>query len=207
MVSSYVALGYKCDHNCMNCPLSTYDRLHGQLDEKILMKHIEELSKNKDELNITLSGGEPTMNPHFFEVLEILGKANAYINILSTATRCKDKEFVDRIIKSLGEGYDFRRLNYISALHSSNQAIHDKLTGKEGSQLETLKGLENFDFPTVFSFNDGNDVNIAYIRITNASDGSPRIFILAANSGSDSVEALRDRCKRLLNSNRIFQDL
>lgn len=143
MVSSYVALGYKCDHNCMNCPLSTFDRLHGQLDEKILMKHIEELSKNKDNLNITLSGGEPTMNPHFFEVLEILGKANAHINILSTATRCSDKEFVDRIIKSLGEGYDFGRLNYISAIHSSDQKIHDKLTGKDGSHLETLKGLEN----------------------------------------------------------------
>lgn len=145
MINSYIALGYKCNHNCLNCPLSTYDRLHGELDSEVIKKNIAKLSSYSDSLHITISGGEPTLNPNFLEVLKILGKANAYITILSNATKCKDKNFVDSIIESLGNDYDFKRFRYITAIHSLNKNIHDRLTGVDGSYIETMKGLENLD--------------------------------------------------------------
>ena len=145
MVNSYIALGYKCNHNCLNCPLSTYDRLHGQLEPNIKKKNIKDLSVYGSNLHITISGGEPTLNPSFFDVLSILGKSNAYVTILSNATKCKDKDFVSKIIESLGYDYDLKRLRYITAVHSLHKSVHDRLTGTSGSLEETIKGLENLD--------------------------------------------------------------
>ena len=145
MISSYIALGYKCNHKCLNCPLSTFDRLHGELDRETIINNITKLSENGDNLHITISGGEPTLNPNFLEVLKILGSKNVWITILSNATTCKDKKMVDDIIDSLGPNYDYRRLNYVTAIHSWNKDIHDKLTGIKGSFNETMKGLENLN--------------------------------------------------------------
>lgn len=143
MVNSYIALGYKCNHKCLNCPLTTFDRLHGELDKDTIINNINQLSKNKDRLHITISGGEPTLNPNFLDVLKILGSNNCWITILSNATTCKDIKMVDDIINSLGPKYDYNRLNYVTAIHSYNKKIHDKLTGVPGSFDETIKGLEN----------------------------------------------------------------
>ena len=143
MINSYIALGYTCNHKCINCPLSTFDRLHGELDKDVIIKNVKELSKYKDKLHITISGGEPTLNPNFFDVLKILGKSNSYITILSNATTCKDEKMVLNIIDSLGISYDLKRLNYVTAIHSYNKEIHDKLTDTLGSFDETIMGIEN----------------------------------------------------------------
>jgi MoaA/NifB/PqqE/SkfB family radical SAM enzyme len=47
------------------------------------------------------------------------------------------------MIDSLGENYDLNKLDYVTAIHSSNPKIHDSITGVEGSFKETMKGLEN----------------------------------------------------------------
>lgn len=161
MVNSYIALGYKCNHKCINCPLSTFDRLHGELDKEIIIKNIEKLSKYGDNLHITISGGEPTLNPNFLEVLKILGSANANISILSNATTCRDEEFVKQIINSLGENYNLNRFKYITAIHSYDKNIHDKLTGVVGSFDETIKGLENLN-----KFNIHTTIKIIMNKVT-----------------------------------------
>ena len=145
MINSYFALGYKCNHQCLNCPLSTFDRLHGQLDLETIMKNINYLSTYGENLHITISGGEPTLNPYFLDVLNILGKSGAYITILSNAVKCQDINYVDKLINSLGENYDFNKLRYVTAIHSCIPDIHDKLTGVNGSYNETIKGLQNLD--------------------------------------------------------------
>ena len=143
MINSYIALGYTCNHKCLNCPLTTFDRLHGELAKDTIINNVRELSKNKDKLHITISGGEPTLNSSFLDVLKILGKSNSFITILSNATTCKDEGMVHDIIDSLGESYDLSRLSYVTAIHSYNKIVHDYLTGTHGSFDETIKGLEN----------------------------------------------------------------
>ena len=98
VINSYIALGYTCNHKCINCPLSTFDRLHGELDRDGIINNVKKLSKNKDNLHITISGGEPTLNPNFLDVLKILGESNSYITILSNSTTCKDENMVFDII-------------------------------------------------------------------------------------------------------------
>lgn len=145
MVNSYFALGYKCNHNCINCPLSTFDRLHGQLNQKVIQENVNNLVKNGDDLHVTISGGEPTLHPEFLNVLGVLGESNAFITVLSNGTRCADMSFVDLMIDSLGEEYDFNRFKYITAIHSNRSEIHDLLTGVEGSFKESISGIKNLD--------------------------------------------------------------
>ena len=145
MINSYIALGYKCNHYCLNCPLTDNDRKESELDSQIIKKNIAELCKYKDKLNITISGGEPTLNMNFLGVLKMLGESGAYINILSNAISCKNIEFVDEMIKALGNNYDLKKFRYITAIHSYNKNIHDKLTNTPGSFDETMEALENLD--------------------------------------------------------------
>ena len=144
MENSYIAMNYKCNHNCMCCPLSTFDKLHKGLDYKKLKQQILELKeKNGENIHFTISGGEPTIDKNFLDLMKILGEFNPHITILSNASSCKDKEFVKRMIDSLGENYDLKKLDYVTAIHSSNPKIHDSITGVEGSFKETMNGLEN----------------------------------------------------------------
>ena len=145
MISSYIALGYKCNHRCLNCPLTNSDRLEKELDSLVLKKNITELCKHGDKLNITISGGEPTLNSNFFDILEMLGKSGAHINIYSNATTCKNMEFIDKMLDSLGKNYDLHKFRYVTAIHSYNKSVHDKLTSTPGSFEETMQALENLD--------------------------------------------------------------
>ena len=145
MINSYIALGYKCNHSCLNCPLTNNDRLEKELDSQVIKKNLEELCKHGDKLNITISGGEPTLNSNFFDILEMLGKSGAYINVFSNATSCKNMEFVDKMLISLGSNYNLNKFRYITAIHSYNKDVHDKLTNTPGSFEETIKALENLD--------------------------------------------------------------
>ena len=144
MENSYIAMNYKCNHNCMCCPLSTFDRLHKRLDYKILRQQILEMKdKYGENIHFTISGGEPTIDENFLDLMKELGEFNPYITILSNASSCKDKDFVKRLIDNLGENYDLNRLDYITAIHSCEPKIHDSITGIDGSFTETMEGIEN----------------------------------------------------------------
>lgn len=145
MINSYIALGYKCNHYCLNCPLTKADRLEKELESEVIKKNITELCKYGDKLNITISGGEPTLNKYFFDILKMLGESGSYINIFSNATSCKDMEFIDKMLTSLGKNYDLKKFRYVTAIHSYDKLVHDKLTSTSGSFDETIKGLENLD--------------------------------------------------------------
>ncbi len=70
---------------------------------------------------------------------------------------------------------------------------------KGNNTVVRVKGLDEYDFPTIFAFNDGNEVNIAFIQLPKAEDGLHRIFVLAAQRQTDDL--LKATCRRLLNKN------
>ena len=135
MRSSYLAVGYDCNHKCLCCPLTTYDRLHKKIELTDIIKRINRIPMS-EENHIILSGGEPMLHPDFFEILNYLSKNNFYITILSNSSKCKDPAFT-----KLLAGY--HQLDVVTAIHSSNTKIHDEMTGISGSLLETLEGIDN----------------------------------------------------------------
>lgn len=140
MTNNYFALGYECNHKCICCPLSTYNRLHAPLDFEQISSQIDALDEN-DEINVTVSGGEPTLHKDFFKTLDMLREKKANITVLSNASSCQSKDFVKRIAEHMGDSLD--SLDYVTAIHSSDPSLHDAITGVHGSLEQTLTGLDN----------------------------------------------------------------
>lgn len=138
MKSVYIAFGYTCNHKCLTCPLTTFDRIHRDFTYEDIMHSIGN-SGLKPHDHVTISGGEPTLNPSFFPILEYLNQLKVHITILSNATQFADNSMVERLKTVI----DVSRCNVVTAIHSADCEIHDRLTGSEGSFNETLTGLNN----------------------------------------------------------------
>ncbi len=145
-MDAYIALGYVCNHSCMCCPLTTYDRLHKQLSLEELNQKINNLlnKKSGDEvINVVLSGGEPFFNPNIFAVLYKLLVNDCNVSILSNSTQFVKPDIQNKIREIIDDNDIYRsRLRIISAIYSSNNEIHDYLTACKGSLWETLTGLD-----------------------------------------------------------------
>lgn len=139
MNSSYLAVGYECNHNCICCPLTTYDRLHRKLELEEIKERLNLIQKKEGENYIVLSGGEPMLHPDFIKILEYARDTGFYVTVLSNSSQCKDKEFAQHIKEIMPE----KRISIVTAVHSSDPAIHDRITGVSGSLLETLEGLDH----------------------------------------------------------------
>jgi MoaA/NifB/PqqE/SkfB family radical SAM enzyme len=139
MGTSYLAIGYECDHQCLCCPLTTYDRLHKRLSFEQIKERISLIKRQDEAPHIVLSGGEPMLHPDFLKILDYVVKEGFLVTVLSNAVRCKNRDFV-KSIKDItpADGFEI-----ITAVHSSTPYIHDRLTGVTGSLLDTLEGLDN----------------------------------------------------------------
>ena len=140
-MNAYLALGYQCDHECICCPLSTYDKLHAPFSYDYLKEIIDVLFEKDEDANVVISGGEPTLHPDFFKVLELINRKRGKITVLSNAGRCSDPQFVKKICDTLGENSG--QLSYVTAVHSTDPDIHDAVTQTCGSLERSLKGVEN----------------------------------------------------------------
>lgn len=158
MSNSYIAMSYKCNHDCICCPLSTFDRLHAPLNFDVLKSQINEMSKEGRDLSFTISGGEPTINENFLDLINLLSTINANIVVLSNASSCADKEYVARLLASIHEDYDLAKLRYVTAIHSIDSKLHDGITRVNGSLNESLTGIENLS---------SNGVNVTIKHIMN----------------------------------------
>lgn len=139
MGTSYLAIGYECNHHCICCPLSTYDRLHKPLDFSEIQQRVSLIKKQDSIPHIVLSGGEPMPYPDFLKILRFIVYEGFHITVLSNSTCCKNYDFVREIKKIIPKnGFDI-----VTAIHSSTPAIHDKLTGISGSLMETLEGIDH----------------------------------------------------------------
>lgn len=138
MKSAYVALGYQCNHQCIMCPLSQGDREGAQLScDEVLAAIEREHLQTGDHL--TLSGGEPTLVPFLTDVIETLSRQGIHITLLSNSSGFADAELAGQLAAVTSPS----RFNVVTAIHSADAAVHDKITGTPGSLEQSLQGLHN----------------------------------------------------------------
>jgi MoaA/NifB/PqqE/SkfB family radical SAM enzyme len=91
-----------------------------------------------DEPEISLTGGEPTLQPHFFDFLEFLKKkcAKAKITIVTNGRLLAYPEFARKCLA-------FGNMEFHISLHGANERIHDGITMVKGSFKQTLQGIRN----------------------------------------------------------------
>ena len=139
MGTSYLALGYECNHQCICCPLTTYDRLHKPLIFDEIKERVALIKKRDTVSHIVLSGGEPMLHPDFLKILSFVAGEGFQITVLYNSSFCRDHNFVKSIKQVIpNKGFDI-----VTAIHSSIPSVHDRLTGVSGSLLETLEGIDH----------------------------------------------------------------
>lgn len=144
LTSFQIELTSKCNERCIHCYIPHENKLYNITDELYysVLKQLSEMNV----LNVTLSGGEPMLHPHFIEFLKAAKEYDFSVNILSNLTLLNDD-----IINAMKE----TRLSSVQvSLYSMNAEHHDYITKLPGSFEKTknaiLKLIEN-DIPVQVS--------------------------------------------------------
>ena len=165
MKSAYIAVGYRCNHRCLMCPLSTRDRLHAALSYEQIIRSIEDLSAGD---HITLSGGEPTLVPFLLDLIQEILKRGIRITLLSNGIGFTVLEMVERLAEIVKKS----PFNVVIAIHSANPEIHDAMTGLSGSFDQSMLAIHQV-------LDAGVNVTLKYIisgyTITGLPDLAKRI--------------------------------
>lgn len=158
MKTLYCAIGYLCNEQCRFCPCSessvgipslTYEEICGSISRAIKEKGVE---------NILLSGGEPTIHPEFFRILEFINDCDVNISLLTNALKLADDTFAERMFSII----DGKKLDVTVAFHSHIPEKHDFLTQHKGSFERSMKGVENILKHDVRLSIKNNIVNYTY---------------------------------------------
>lgn len=121
-----------CNNNCLFCKKPS----DATNSFEVISEKIKELKKN-GAVRIVISGGEPTIEPLLFEILELVKKEDMEIK-LKTNARMLSNPFFCRRVYSAG-------VRTISVpIFSNKPAVHDKVTKVNGSLNQSLRGIDNW---------------------------------------------------------------
>ncbi|MDD6037409.1 MAG: radical SAM protein [bacterium] len=136
MNSAYFAIGYKCNHRCLFCPreFSDFDET---LPYDLLVKNVDDVIEKKKISHLIVSGGEPTMHPDFLKFMDYLMRRPISISLLTNGDNFSNRDFSDVFIKVVNP----KKVQIITAIHSTDPAKHDWVTGSEGSYERSMNGL------------------------------------------------------------------
>lgn len=139
MKTLYCAIGYRCNEHCRFCPCSEEATDIPSLTYDDICSSIRRAIKERGVENILLSGGEPTIHPDFFRILDFIRGYNVNISLLTNALRLADENFAERMFSII----DGKKLDVTVAFHSHIPEKHDFLTQHKGSFERSMKGVAN----------------------------------------------------------------
>jgi MoaA/NifB/PqqE/SkfB family radical SAM enzyme len=108
-------------------------------DFPVLVERIKRLKKQISSSDaIILTGGEPTLQPRFLDVLKFIRDnfPKQEIRILTNGRKFIYSDFAKEVLKT-------DNLNIAVSLYGPNARIHDSITRAKGSFDQTIKGIAN----------------------------------------------------------------
>jgi radical SAM protein with 4Fe4S-binding SPASM domain len=124
-----------CNFRCKHC----YQRADKPLPSEL---SLEEKIKLVDQLDragvaaVALSGGEPTIHPHFYRVVKELASRGIHTSVATNGWTFANKENLKKAV-DLG-------LKYVEvSIDSANPKKHDEFRGIPGAWERAIKALEN----------------------------------------------------------------
>lgn len=136
--AAYIALGYRCNHQCIMCPLSNTDQINKAFTFNQVLESFQQENLNAGD-HVTLSGGEPTLVEFLPELIRFLNQKKIHVTLLTNASGFANRDYAEKI-KACS---DSSRFNVVIALHSSNPKVHDYITGVQGSFYQSMLGVHN----------------------------------------------------------------
>lgn len=121
-----------CNERCVHCYFPEFYR-KGVMPRELFLRILEQC-KECDVLSITISGGEPMLNPDLLFFIKECRENNFSINLLSNLTLLSD-EMLQEFIKT-------PLLSIQTSLYSMNADVHDSITSVKGSFEKTKRAIE-----------------------------------------------------------------
>jgi len=124
-----------CNLRCLHC----YQRADKPRPDELSLEEKLGLVEQLDEAGVAavaLSGGEPTIHPHFLRVVEELHRRGIYVAVATNGWVFAKKE---RLREAVSRG-----LGYVEvSVDSARPEVHDRFRGVPGAWRRAVKALEN----------------------------------------------------------------
>ena len=128
-----IELTRKCNLRCLFCYSASGTGLNDELTLAQIRKIIDE-AKELGVKTVTLTGGEPTIHPHFWEIVEHIRSKNLIVQIFTNGTM---------ITPDVATKFRVNGVFPCVSIESVRPEIHDKLVGVAGTYKKMLDGIVN----------------------------------------------------------------
>ncbi len=124
-----------CNLRCIHC----YQRADKPLPDELSLEEKINVVKQLDEAGVAavaLSGGEPTIHPHFLRIIEELDKRDIYAAVATNGLFFSEKKNLKKAVE--------KGLRYVEvSIDSAKPEVHDRFRGVKGAWKRAVKALEN----------------------------------------------------------------
>jgi sulfatase maturation enzyme AslB (radical SAM superfamily) len=102
------------------------------------VQRLDSLSRSELGGGLHISGGEPTLHPHFFSILHSIKRKfpTVKLYLLTNGRMFAYEDFTQRVLM-------FDNLYLQISIFGHNARLHDRITGVRGSFEQTVSGIEN----------------------------------------------------------------
>lgn len=128
----HIDISSRCNENCIHCYIPKSKKCSIMSEE--MFDSVFEQCKEMNVLNLTISGGEPMLNPSLNNFLLKCRQANFSVNLLSNLTLLTD-DLLDTIEHS-------PLLSVQTSLYAMDADVHDSITHQVGSFQKTLQAIQ-----------------------------------------------------------------
>lgn len=128
----HVDISSRCNENCIHCYIPTCKKRSLMTED--MFDVILRQSKAMNVLNITISGGEPMLNPSLNSFLQKCKVNNLSVNLLTNLTLLTE-DLLDIIS-------DNPLISVQTSLYAMDEKIHDAITQQRGSFKKTISAIK-----------------------------------------------------------------
>ena len=127
----HIDVSSRCNERCIHCYIPNENKCNIMTEEvfdNVLMQ-----CRNMNVLNLTISGGEPMLNPNLKSILLKCNKYNFSVNLLSNLTLLSC-DLLDVIASN-------PLVSVQTSLYSMDEKVHDAITRCKGSFRKTMQAI------------------------------------------------------------------
>jgi len=143
-------LGRRCNYDCTYCPSIIHDNSSPHTDIDLLKSSIDKLVTLGKPIRLSFTGGEPTVHPHFEDLIAYAKeKGISWISVTTNGTRKAewyDQLPVDQYVFSVHFEYDWMRVvNTIEILGTMNKNIMVNIMAHHKHMKDVLTATGRLD--------------------------------------------------------------
>lgn len=132
LIRVHLDISSRCNENCVHCYIPANKKTRTMSED--MFDDILRQCREMNVLNLTISGGEPMLNPLLNSFLLKCRASNFSVNLLSNLTLLSD-DLLETISRN-------PLISVQTSLYAMDATIHDSITNKPGSYLKTIASIE-----------------------------------------------------------------